>query len=195
MARKTGDKYQAIIDAAVKVIARHGYHHAQVSKIAREANVADGTIYLYFKNKDDILISLFKEKMGSFFETTHHHLNELDRAEDKLRELIHLHFSLLSENRDLAIVTQIELRQSDPDIRYQIGVTMKRYFQIIDDIVSQGIEEGVFRDDLDVRIIRRMIFGTIDEAITAWVMKDQKYDIVSLTDSFHSLFVNGLRAR
>src|SRR4051794_14081424 len=66
--KKNKPKYMQIIDAAVVVIAEHGYHQAQVSKIAKQAGVADGTIYLYFKNKEDILISLFEEKMGTYIE-------------------------------------------------------------------------------------------------------------------------------
>lgn len=195
MARKTGDKYQAIIDAAIKVIARHGYHQAQVSRIAREAHVADGTIYLYFKNKDDILISLFQEKMGNYVGELEQRLSQLNGSDLKLHELIRMHFTMLSENPDLAIVTQIELRQSDPDIRNQMGVIMKNYFKQIDRVVQEGIEEGAFRSDISIRTIRRMIFGTMDEAVTAWVMKDQKYDLLTMVDDIHSLFINGLRAR
>ncbi len=195
MAKKTGDKYQAIIDAAIKVIARHGYHQAQVSRIAREAQVADGTIYLYFKNKDDILISLFQEKMGNYVEELQHRLSQLDRSDQKLLELIRMHFAMLSQNPDLAIVTQIELRQSDPDIRNQMGIIMKNYFKQIDRVIQEGIEEGVFRSDISIRTIRRMIFGTMDEAVTAWVMKDQKYDLLTMVDDIHSLFINGLHAR
>lgn len=195
MAKKSGDKYQTIIEAAVKIIARHGYHQAQVSKIAREANVADGTIYLYFKNKEDILTSLFHEKMGGFIDYAQEQIDLQDKAEDKLRELIRIHLTLLTSDPDLAIVTQIELRQSDPEIRQRIGVTMKKYFDLIDSLIKEGIKQGMFRDDIDIGTIRRLIFGTLDETVTAWVMKNQKYDLTRMIQPIHSLIIHGLMPR
>ncbi|WNC16568.1 TetR/AcrR family transcriptional regulator [Brevibacillus brevis] len=195
MAKKTGEKYQAIIDAAVRVIARQGYHNAQVSKIAKEAKVADGTIYLYFENKDDILISLFNEKMGHFVETNRRHMAEASSTEQKLYVLVHAHLSQLAMDHDFARVTQIELRQSNPQISEGIGNVMKQYFDLIDEVIREGMETGVFSPDLDVRVARKMIFGTLDEVTTSWVMKQCKYDLVSYADSIHSLFLNGMKGK
>lgn len=192
MARKTGDKYYAIIDAAVRVIAKQGYHSAQVSRIAKEANVADGTIYLYFKNKEDILISLFNEKMGHFIETCRQRIDQAESVEDKLYVLIDAHLSQLAQNPELAIVTQIELRQSNPLIRQGINEVMKGYFNLIDRLVETGIKQGVFRSDIDIRSARMMIFGTLDEAATTWVMKQCKYDLVSHVKPIHNLFLRGM---
>ncbi|CAM3373338.1 MULTISPECIES: TetR/AcrR family transcriptional regulator [Brevibacillus] len=195
MAKKTGEKYQAIIDAAVRVIARQGYHNAQVSKIAKEAKVADGTIYLYFENKDDILISLFNEKMGHFIETCRERILEAKSAEQKLYALVHTHFSQLSRDQDLAMVTQIELRQSNPEISEGIGNVMKQYFDLIDEVIREGMDAGIFRPDIEVRLARKMIFGTLDAVTTSWVMKQCKYDLVSHVDPIHNLFLNGLKGK
>ncbi|AUS08302.1 TetR family transcriptional regulator [Laceyella sacchari] len=192
MAKRTGEKYEAIIDAATRVIAEYGYHNAQVSKIAREAKVADGTIYLYFENKDDVLISLFSEKMGAFISRAEEELAQVDSAVDQLYKLICLHFEHLEKDHQLAIVTQIELRQSNPEVRKGIGEILKRYLDVIDGIVEKGMREGVFRQDLDVRITRRMIFGTLDETVTSWIMKDHKYRLMDQVDELHRLFVNGM---
>mgnify|MGYP001297136958 CR=1 FL=1 len=195
MAKKTGEKYQAIIDAAVRVIARQGYHNAQVSKIAKEAKVADGTIYLYFENKDDILISLFNEKMGHFIQTCKERIQEKSSTEEKLYVLVHAHLSQLAQDQELAKVTQIELRQSNEEISVGIGAVMKQYFNLIDKVIEEGIATGVFRADLDVRTTRRMIFGTLDEVTTSWVMKQCKYDLVSHVDPIHNLFLYGLKGK
>ena len=192
MAKKTGEKYQVIIDAAVKVIAEYGYHNAQVSKIAKEANVADGTIYLYFDSKEDILISLFREKMGNFILSSKDSLERASTATEKLRELIHNHFLHLSTNIEFAYVTQVELRQSNPKIRGGIRQTIKNYLRLIDEVIEYGINEGEFRGDIDLFIIRKMIFGTLDESVTSWIMNDRKYNLMNLVDPIHSLFVNGL---
>lgn len=194
MAKRTGEKYEAIIDAAIRVIAEYGYHNAQVSKIAREAKVADGTIYLYFKNKDDVLISLFREKMGVFISKVEKELEKMESASDQLRRLIELHFENLEQNHQLAIVTQIELRQSNPEVRRGINEILKRYLQVMDQVIQNGIDQGVFRKDLDIRIARKMIFGTLDENVTSWIMNGHKYRLTEQVDEIHRLFIQGMGA-
>ncbi|MFD3445379.1 TetR/AcrR family transcriptional regulator [Microbacteriaceae bacterium 4G12] len=188
--KKYKPKYNQIIDAAVVIIAENGYHQAQVSKIAKQAGVADGTIYLYFKNKEDILISLFQEKMGEFIDTIRRKTAGIESAIEKLLMLVETHFALLSENHDLAIVTQLELRQSNKDLRLKINEVLKGYLQVIDEILQVGIERKEFRSSLNIRIARQMIFGTIDEVVTNWVMSDRKYDLVALSDTVHELLVS-----
>ncbi|WLR44133.1 TetR/AcrR family transcriptional regulator [Bacillus carboniphilus] len=184
-------KYKQIIDAAVIVIAENGYHASQVSKIAKQAGVADGTIYLYFKNKDDILISLFKEKMGLFVEKIEQQIEGKETAEEKLYALIEKHLALLAEDHHLAIVTQLELRQSNKELRLRINEVLKGYFLVLDQIIEYGIQRNEFRKELNTKVARNMIFGTIDEAVTTWVMNDQKYDLVNLSPSINELLIHG----
>ncbi|KFI03754.1 TetR family transcriptional regulator [Bacillus sp. BSC154] len=188
-------KYMQIIDAAVEVIAENGYHQSQVSKIAKQAGVADGTIYLYFKNKEDILISLFKEKMGQFIERMEEDIKEKTTAKEKLALVISKHFSLLADDHNLAIVTQLELRQSNLELRQKINEILKGYLNILDSILMEGIQSGELKEGLDVRLARQMIFGTIDETVTTWVMNDQKYDLAALSDSVLELLVSGIHNR
>ncbi|MCW0117806.1 fatty acid metabolism transcriptional regulator FadR [Bacillus subtilis] len=185
-------KYMQIIDAAVEVIAENGYHQSQVSKIAKQAGVADGTIYLYFKNKEDILISLFKEKMGQFIERMEEDIKEKATAKEKLALVISKHFSLLAGDHNLAIVTQLELRQSNLELRQKINEILKGYLNILDGILTEGIQSGEIKEGLDVRLARQMIFGTIDETVTTWVMNDQKYDLAALSNSVLELLVSGI---
>lgn len=185
-------KYKQIIEAAVEVIAENGYHNSQVSKIAKKANVADGTIYLYFKNKEDILVSVFKEKMGLFIEKTIQAISEKNSASEKLLTLIKMHYKQLSESPHLAIVTQLELRQSKQELRKEINKVLKSYLNVIDLIVEQGIDEKEFRDDVDPRLIRQMIFGTLDETVTTWVMKSQRYSLIDQAEDVHQLLMKGL---
>lgn len=189
--KKNRPKYMQIIDAAVIVIAENGYHQAQVSKIAKQAGVADGTIYLYFKNKEDILISLFEEKMGSLIEKIDQMIAGKGTAAEKLLMMVSAHFSLLSDDHHLAIVTQLELRQSNKEIRLQINNVLKGYLKVIDKILIEGKESGEFSSELDVRLARQMIFGTIDETVTSWVMNEEKYDLKSLAGQVHHLLING----
>ncbi|PLR81532.1 TetR family transcriptional regulator [Bacillus canaveralius] len=189
--KKSKPKYMQIIDAAVIIIAENGYHQAQVSKIAKQAGVADGTIYLYFKNKEDILISLFQEKMGDFVEKIEQMIAGKEQAAEKLLVMVENHFRMLSEDHHLAIVTQLELRQSNKDLRLKINEVLKGYLQVVDKILLEGKENGEFSSDLDVRLARQMIFGTMDETVTTWVMNEQKYDLTALAGPVHRLLVNG----
>ncbi len=192
--RREKPKFKQIIDAAVVVIAEHGYHQAQVSKIAKQAGVADGTIYLYFKNKEDILISLFQEKMGAFIEKIEQETEGISSPLEKLYVLVKTHFSALAADPHMAVVTQLELRQSNKELRHRINEVLKGYLRLIDRIIMEGMEKGEFRQDLDVRLTRQMIFGTLDETVTTWVMNEQKYDLAALADPVYELLVKGCAA-
>ena len=187
-------KYKQIVDAAVIVIAENGYHQAQVSKIAKEAGVADGTIYLYFKNKEDILISVFREKMAIFVNNVEVILKQDIDTSEKLFRMIDSHFRILHEDRHLAIVTQLELRQSNKELRLRINEVLKEYLMLLDAILKEGIVKGALDEGLDIRLARQMVFGTIDETITSWVMNDQKYDLMKLSPEVHRLIMNGMKA-
>lgn len=189
--KKDKPKYRKIIDAAVIVIAENGYHQAQVSKIAKQAGVADGTIYLYFKNKEDILISLFREKMGNFVEKIESKIAGFSSAAEKLFILVESHFDMLSNDHYLAKVTQLELRQANIELRHELSDVLRGYLKVVDQILQEGIDNGEFTESIDIRLTRQMIFGTIDETITTWVMNEHKYDLKALAPKVHHLLLNG----
>lgn len=195
MSKKTKDKYQAIIDAAVKVIAKYGYHDAQVAKIAREAGVAEGTIYLYFHNKEDVLVSIFKEKMGEYIALVRDELQKTAGPLEKLKLLIQMHFTKLEANRDLAAVLQIQLRQSHPSIRQRITEPLKGYYRLIEEIIAEGIAKNVFRENLNVYLTRQVIFGSMDEVATCWVMAQKPYSLSAQAPPVFDLLANALCKR
>ena len=194
MIKKDKPKYKQIINAAVIVIAENGYHQAQVSKIAKQAGVADGTIYLYFKNKEDILISVFQEKMGIFVSKLEQIISRDLDAPTKLGLMIESHFELLAGDIHLAIVTQLELRQSNYEIRMKINNVLREYLNLMDKILIKGMEDGEFDAEMDIRLARQMVFGTMDETITTWVMNDHKYDLVELAPQVQRLLLKGMQA-
>ena len=192
--KRNKPKYMQIVDAAVIAIAENGYHQAQVSKIAKQAGVADGTIYLYFKNKEDILISVFQEKMGIFVDNLQAIIKSGDSASDKLCKMIDNHLHVLSSNRHLATVTQLELRQSNKEIRLKINAILKEYLILLDQILIEGMLNGEFNQAMDVRIARQMVFGTIDEITTTWVMNDNRYNLLEQAPKIQQLLLNALKA-
>ena len=187
-------KYKQIIDAAVIAIAENGYHQAQVSKIAKQAGVADGTIYLYFKNKEDILISVFREKMGVFVDNLQDIIKNGSSSSEKLAQMIENHFKVLSDDRHLATVTQLELRQSNKEVRLKINAILKEYLKLLDEILIEGMLSGEFNPTMDVRLARQMVFGTIDEITTTWVMNEYRYDLLALSSKVTQLGLEGLKA-
>ena len=192
--KKDKPKYKQIIDAAIIVIAENGYHQSQVSKIAKQAGVADGTIYLYFKNKEEILVSVFEEKMEIFAENLKEIIQQEISSSEKLYKMIENHFMVLSSNHHLATVTQLELRQANLALRLRINAVLRNYLILLDTILKEGIDQGEFDHTIDIRLARQMVFGTIDETTTTWVMNEHKYNLVDLTSKVHRLLLNGVKA-
>ncbi|MVP02507.1 TetR/AcrR family transcriptional regulator [Paenibacillus lutrae] len=194
MTSKKKEKYDLIIEAALKVFAEHGYHRSQVSKIAKAAGVADGTIYLYFKRKEDILISLLQEKLGELVAKFHANIEETTSAKEALRKVCEIHYTELENNVDLAFVTQIELRQSSLELRREIGKAVKPYITLIEQLLIRGVEEKVFRADLDVKLTRLLIFGAMDEVVTSWLISGRKYSLSAQVEGTVNFFLQGIRA-
>ena len=164
------EKRRRILDAAVLEIARRGYQATTVAMIARRAGVADGTIYLYFEGKEHILVSIFEQAMGRFIAEGRARLREVDGAEAKLGSIVELHLGLVGQDRDLAIITQVELRHSlhfmEALSRAQVG----EYLAVLAEVVDEGRREGVFREDVDPMFAAKAIFGVLDEMATDWVL-------------------------
>ena len=192
MAKRTGEKYQAILSAAVKSFALAGYHRTRVTDIARRAGVADGTVYIYFSSKKDILISLFQNLMNTFVDNLKDELSHCQNATEKLSTIISYHLKTLYANPDQAKVTQIELRQIDPSINRGISEPLKNYFALIEEVVEEGKTEGFFRQDLDKKIARKVIFGAIDEVVTCWAMSGKPYNLVAHGKPVFHLLIKGL---
>lgn len=195
MAVKSSDKYAAILDAAQVVIARQGYHHAQISRIAAEAGVAAGTVYLYFKNKPDLLVSLFRDRLGMLIDQARGSLMEARDPVELLRCFIWQHLKSLAADRDLAVVTQIEMRQAETDVQREISQIMKGYFDVIDEIIAEGQRSRAFRPEADPRQIRNMVFGVLDQTVTAWVMSGFHFDLEALAEPTFALVTGGVCVR
>jgi TetR/AcrR family transcriptional regulator, fatty acid metabolism regulator protein len=192
MRSKDLDKHRRILDAAVKVFAGKGFHRSRVSEIAREAGVADGTIYLYFKNKDDILISLFEETMQEAVSRFRQEIEEAGDAPSRLERLVRLHLEEFQANPDLAAVFQVELRQSGRFMRQYRKEGLKQYLDLIGSILEDGQEEGVFGRDLPKGIVKGLIFGTLDEVVSAWVLAGGRYDLASQANIIARLLLHGI---
>lgn len=186
------EKFQKILDAAIEAFAESGYYQCQVSKIARLAGVADGTIYLYFKNKEEILIRLFQERMGDFIDRIRTELADCQTTRKRLRTIISTHFSYMENNRSLAVVTQLELRQPNPSLRAAISGPLREYFRLIEEVIQEGIDRQEVAS-VNLRVARQVIFGTLDEATTDWLLARAERSLINDVDQILYLFAGALR--
>jgi len=188
-----GEKRDRILRAAVKIFSRKGFFNSKVSEIARAAEVADGTIYLYFRNKDDLLISLFEEKMGEVVEDVRRRIAAGGNAIEKLRIFIENHMDLLEREAGLVEVLQVELRQSTKFLKDYTPVKFFEYLDVIRDILEEGKGQGVLRPDLNVSIARRAIFGALDELSLTYILsRKPKYHPTVTAAELCRLLLEGL---
>jgi TetR/AcrR family fatty acid metabolism transcriptional regulator len=188
------DKPQQIIEAAVRVFARRGYYNSRVSDIAREAGIAAGTIYLYFKTKDDILVTLFRDKMAEFVDALRKAIANEPDAASKVRRLVWLHFSRLEEDPELAEVLQVEMRQGQKFFRGASGQEIGAYFALIASVLEEGVSEGRFRSGMSVKVATKMLFGAMDQMATSWVLGKRGYRLVDTADAVADIFLQGVAA-
>jgi TetR/AcrR family transcriptional regulator, fatty acid metabolism regulator protein len=190
--KRNTDKYRIILDAAVKVFARQGFHQSTVAQIAKAAGVADGTIYLYFKSKDDILFQFYEYKARQVFERFRQSVDEAPHAVDKLRNLVRTHLSEFQSDINMAIVYQVETHQHRRAAQEVIKEMSRMYRDIISEIVELGQQEGSLRRNLYIGLVMRLINGAVDEVINAWIHAGGDYDLVSMADPLVELFLNGI---
>lgn len=195
MSANPPDKRRRILDAAVGVFAQHGFYNAKVAQIAREANVADGTIYLYFKNKEDILIQVFIDAMDVILRKQEEALAGLTAPIARLETFVRVHFESVARSRALAEVITVELRQSSKFMRNTDMKPFGRYLGIIARIVEDGVREGLFDTTINARMVARAIFGTIDELALEWAMGGREDSLPEASRLVTHLFLSGLLRR
>ena len=193
MKNKNGEKYYRIINAATKVFAKKGFFHAKVSDIAKEAQVADGTIYLYFDNKDDILISLFEEQMTVVLENMMAQLAQEEDVVRKIEKFALTHLKLIELNKNMAKIIQVELRQSTKFMKEYKNEKFLQYLNVIDEIIREGQGKGIFKKDVVPGVAKRAFFGALDEMSRFWVLSThKKYDIETAAKQISGYFLHGL---
>ena len=194
MRHKDNEKHRKIIAAATKVFAKKGFYKAKVSDIAREAGVADGTIYIYFSHKDDILISLFEEKMKEVLDNMERQTSLETGPFAKIKRFAFLHLKLVEDNKDMAEIIQVELRLSDKFMKDYHNEKFAQYLDLIGDIIQEGKDKGVIREDIIPGIAKRAFFGALDEMSRFWVLsKRRTYDVETAARQISSYFINGIK--
>ncbi len=186
------DKQAHILRAATRVFARHGFFNAQMADIAREAGVAAGTVYLYFRSKDELLVSIFERGMREAIAEGRKALAGVADPVERLRVIARTHLERVSRDRDTAVVFQVELRRSTKHMREFSTTLLREYLGIIRSIVAEGQETGVFTKDASPTVAAKLVFGALDEMATNWMLSRRRYSLAAEADAVVDLLVNGL---
>ena len=191
MKLKKEEKRRQILEAAVTVFARSGYFNSRVSEIAREAGVADGTIYIYFKSKDDILSAIFEETLQQFISSAKNELVSIKDPRQRLERIAFLHLGRLGSNRDLASVFQIEFRHNIMFMERFTRTRLRDYFAIIQDAILDGQQQGLFRK-INSKFATKLFFGMLDELVTSWLISGKEYKLEEAAGPAAEVFVFGI---
>jgi len=199
MARKlqrngAAGKREAILRAATRVFARNGYFNSKVADIAGAAGVADGTVYLYFKSKEEILHSIFDQNMAEAIVSARQLTEKLSDPREKLRRIAALHLERLGADRDLAVVFQVELRGSTKFMEEFSAAGFAEYLGLLRAAFEEGQRRGLFRKELNAKVVAKILFGGLDEMATNWIISKRNYKLEPMADVVMEVFLNGVSA-
>jgi TetR/AcrR family fatty acid metabolism transcriptional regulator len=189
-----GDKREAILRAATRVFAHNGYFNSKVADIAREAGVADGTVYLYFKSKEEILHSIFDRSVDDALAAARKQIEMISDPREKLRRIALLHLERLGADRDLAVVFQVELRGSTKFMEEFSAAGFAEYLSLIRSSFEEGQRAGMFRADLNANVVAKILFGALDEMATNWILSKRRYKLAPMADQVLDIFLTGVNA-
>lgn len=186
------DKREAILRAAIKVFAGKGYFNSKVADIAGEAGIADGTVYLYFKSKDEILHSIFDRAMAEFIAEGRREIADIADPAARLHRIAQLHLEKLGSDREMAIVFQVELRGSTKFMQEFSAAGFAEYLDLIRQSIADGQESGAFRSDLKPITCAKILYGALDEMVTNWILSKQSYQLAPMADEVLKIFFGGV---
>lgn len=186
------DKREAILRAATKVFADKGYFNSKVADIAKEAGIADGTVYLYFKSKEEILHSIFNRAMDEFISESREEIEKIEKVEDRLRKIAELHLEKLGADREKAVVFQVELRGSTKFMEEFSATGFASYLDIIRKTIEEGQNQGVFRKDMHPITCAKILFGALDEMVTNWILSKNSYPLAPMANEVLKIFFGGI---
>ncbi len=185
-------KRELILRAATRVFARNGYFNSKVADIARAADVADGTVYLYFKSKEEILHSIFDQNMAEAIASGRRLIANVKDPREKLRRIAKLHLERLGADRDLAVVFQVELRGSTKFMQEFSAAGFAEYLDLLRNTFEEGQRSGAFRKNLNAKLMSKILFGALDEMATNWIISKRNYKLEPMADVVMDVFLNGV---
>ena len=167
--KSAAEKRRVILDAAVRVFARQGFHACRVSDIADEAGVAYGLLYHYFPSKEEVLNTLFLERWGVMLEM----IREVDRERGPVREKLGAIASFIVDSYrhdpDLMKVIIVEVTRAANSFGQTHLGEIREAYRLIGEIVTKAQQEGVFKADIDAEFAAMTFYGAIEQVLTGWI--------------------------
>jgi TetR/AcrR family fatty acid metabolism transcriptional regulator len=195
--KRSHEKYERILEAALEVFAAKGFHEAKVTEIARTAGIADGTIYLYFKNKDDLLISLFESRLEQINSGLRAQLAETSNPSEQVESFIRYHLRLAEQSPMLAAFITVELRRSAKFIKEYAKKQLTEYLDQLGRVIERGKEDGSFRNEVSTGILKHLVFGALDHTCQIWVVNPHRRpeDLHEVGDQLTELVLRSISAQ
>ena len=189
----TTDKRRLLLDAAVRVFARRGFHAARVGDIAEEAGVAHGLLYHYFSSKEEVLETIFRETWADLLAAVRDVEESGEPAREQLRQVAAILLRSWRRDPDLVrVLVRGVARSSELDRRVgDVGDA----FAAIERIVRRGQEAGELRPELDARLTSVIFYGAIEELLTGWVLEllpDSDEDVARAEQTVVEIVSGGL---
>jgi len=185
-------KRQMIIQAAIEVFSRNNFQNSTISQIAQKAGVAEGTIYQYFKNKEDLFFSIPVEKTKEFSRELELHLQGINGVVNKIGKFIWYYLYFFKNNPEYARTLMLELRVSKNFANAKAYQSFRQFTNQVLEIIKEGQQEGVIRDDVNIYVLRQLLLGILEHMVTRWLLKGEKYDLLEHCDEVNCLIVRGM---
>ena len=198
--KKTVDKRSVILDAALKTFVKRGYPETRVSEIAAEAKVAEGTLYNYFKSKEDLLLALFDEKWGGIIDGIKKKISRLDDPNKRLKVMFSVVVRLFRKDRHLAEIFLVDVKQSSIFMKNYPVNRVVEFIDLIEEILKEGKRKGIYRKDLDTHVAKMIIFGAAQGILLSWVLSESaaerkksfKFSLYRAAKTLREIFKTGL---
>jgi TetR/AcrR family fatty acid metabolism transcriptional regulator len=185
-------KRNRILRAAIEVFATKGYFAARMTDVAEAAEVADGTLYLYFEGKEHLLMSIFDDVLGRFISRLDEEISKIGDPIEKLDVMVRLHLETLGRDHALAHVLQIETRHSRRFMSLFTRGKLGEYLNRVRDIIMEGQESGAFRGDISPGLATNLVFGAVDELVTNWLLAAQPGDLLRFHRPLVRMLTDGI---
>jgi len=186
---------ESIIHAAIEVFSKKDFNTASISEIAQKAGVADGTIYQYFRNKEDLFFSIPIEKTNEFRSQLELHLEGISGAFNKIRKFVWYFLYFFKMNPAYGRILMLEMRVSKSFVKTETYDFLKQSVNQVINIIIEGQNEGVIRKDIDIYILRHLVLGTLEHMVSRWLLKGEKYDLIEHHQDVSRMLIDGLRAK
>ncbi len=186
------ERRQSIIQAAIGVFGKGNFRDSSISEIARRANVAEGTIYQYFRNKEDLFFSIPVDKTEEFCRELDLHLEGISGAFNKIKKFIWYYLYFFKKNPEYGRTLMLEMRVSKNFVKTKAYESFKPLTDRILEILKEGQQERIIRDDVNIYILRQLILGILEHMVTRWLLKGERYDLLEHCNEVDELIIHGM---